>query len=158
MLRSTRRLVGALAAIAAAILFVLFSSVGTPAVADYNHPCLPAQANVPLDPAGAAGYDTVVMAATNTSPDGQVGVCVRAIGGCGPVGGNCVWVGAGVGGNLVEGDPTMTGVLVQPQYCGWVEYNGTGVDTCFTEGTTGAEANTGGSARVCVEQICNRVN
>jgi hypothetical protein len=145
----------ALAAIAAAILFVLLSSGTAPANADYNHPCLPAQVNTGLDPA-APYYDTWVQAATDTSPDGQVGVCVRPIGGCGAVSGvPCLFIGAGVGGNLVSGDPTMTGVLVQPQAC--AEAN-PGVNTCVTEGTTGAEANTSGAARVCVEQICQRVN
>ena len=148
----------ALAAVAAAILYLLLSATATtPANASYRHPCLPAQVNTGLDP--VPYYDTWVQAATDTSSDGQVGVCVRPIGGGGgSTGLPRLFVGVGVGGTLVEGDPSMTGLLVQPQACAEVDVVGTYVAPCVTEGTTGAEANTSGSARVCVEQICQRVN
>ena len=154
-----RRLRAVLVLLGGALAFVLFSPAGAPAQAAYSDACYPSGQYVthldPLSP--VSDYKTWVFVASDTSSDGLVGVCVLALGGqyIGPQYTGDVIIGAGVAANLVEGDTTMTGVLVQPKLCAQAD---PWADECVTIGTSGAEASTSGSARICVHQVCQRVN
>jgi hypothetical protein len=158
-----------------AIAFVLFSPHAGPATAhhdyEYTHACFYDYSHPPVhDYVGAVDgvtdYAAHVWVQPNNglSDDGQVGVCVSPAGGqyIGPLQTGDVLFGVGVGGNLVGGDPSMTGVLVQPQVCYQADDPATigTIHSCITGGTTGAEADTSGGLRVCVAQmvICGRLN
>ena len=142
---------------ATAIGFLLLSPFSPSAQADYSEPCSVPQVSESVDVVPPY-YDAHVYAATNVG-SGDTGVCVRPIGGCFEFGANCYFVGVGVGAGHTDGVPEMTGVLVRPEACTWVKTNNTGeLDTCVSGGTVGAEADTSGSVRVCVQlAICQRL-
>lgn len=135
---SRRRVMTLLVALFAALLYGIVSPL-SPARADYEHPCIPAQLNEPLV---SGPVDVQLFAAANPSPGGQVGVCPRVYAAG-------VFIGVGVGGYVVAPPFGMTGVLVQPEACA----DAVGLSVCDTEGTTGA-ATGGGHVWVCAEQIC----
>ena len=140
IVRPSRRRVMTLLAALFAVVFYGLLSPQSPARADYEHPCIPANLNEPQPIGPFANLQLFV--ADNPNPGGQVGVCPRvyAVG---------AFIGVGVGAYVVTPPFGMKGVLVQPEACADV----IGLSECDTEGTTGA-ATGGGHVWVCAEQFC----